>query len=355
MFMSFVAGCCVVGLAWMLADNDPQAPIEQVSVQEITPSEEVTFAGPLSFDDWVDEVSQLNKTSVVSLHLGGDLPEDHVQAVLLRDDGHLITSAHAISGAQDITAEFPGGRLPALMIGSDAVSGIAVLKINSPNLAPPTFGEESQVLVRDRLVALSHSTSESEPAMAVDLLAKEHVTTLENGDLLSDLFWLSDELSSEWSGSAILAEDGGIVAMAVTGRDGSQYAIPIDTARSAADQIISNGEVEHKAWLGVELASLTQGLQEQRGVTGGRLVTRVWSETAAARAGLVAGDVITRAGSVNVRSGTDLREALATLEPGDNIEITYSRVTGTTGALRDPGDVESELFTTIVTVGAIPS
>ena len=100
---------------------------------------------------------------------------------------------------------------------------------------------------------------------------------------------------------------------------------------------------------------MTQGLQEQRGVTGGRLVTRVWSETAAARAGLVAGDVITRAGSVNVRSGTDLREALATLEPGDNIEITYSRVTGTTGALRDPGDVESELFTTIVTVGAIPS
>ena len=147
MFMSFVAGCCVVGLAWMLADNDPQAPIEQVSVQEITPSEEVTFAGPLSFDDWVDEVSQLNKTSVVSLHLGGDLPEDHVQAVLLRDDGHLITSAHAISGAQDITAEFPGGRLPALMIGSDAVSGIAVLcqDRRAAPLAAQLIGEPEQV------------------------------------------------------------------------------------------------------------------------------------------------------------------------------------------------------------------
>lgn len=358
MFMSFVAGCCAVGLAWMLADNDQPVPIEQVQVQEITPAEEVTFAGTLSFDDWVDDVSQLNRTSVVALHLGGDATEEQVQAVLLRDDGHLITSAHAISGAEDITAEFPGGRLPAQMIGADAVSGIAVLKINSPNLSPPTFSDESQVLVRDRLVALSYSTSDTETAKAVDVVADEYVATVENGDLLSDLFRLSADLDGEWNGSAILSEDGGIVALAVTGRDGSPYGIPIAHARSAADQIISTGGVEHRAWLGVDTSSLSEGLRDQRGVAGGRLISRVWGETPAARAGLVAGDVITQAGSVNVLSRTDLREALATLEPGDSIEITYSRVTeqsGETNALREPNEVASELFTTTVTVGARPA
>ncbi len=356
--MSFIAGCTAVGLVWMLADNDEPAPIEQVSIQEITP-ERAVFEGTLSFDDWVDQVSQLNRTSVIALHLGGEATQDVAQAVLLRDDGHLMTSAHAIAGAEDITAAFPGGRLPAQMIGSDPISGIAVLKINSPNLSPPTFGDESQVVVRDRLVALSHTTSEPEAAVAIDLIDKNYVTTVDNGDLLSDLHRLSNDLSPEWSGSAILSEDGGIVALAITGRDGSPFAIPIDAARSAADQIIASGEVEHKAWLGVNTApALSEGLQEQRDLAGGVLISKVWGETPAARAGLLAGDVITRAGSINVLTRTDLGEALATLDPGEPIEITYSRVTGQTGetnVLRDPNDVESELFTTMVVIGARPA
>ena len=357
MFMSFVAGCCVVGLAWMLADNKEQATINEVSVNEVIPGE-VTFEGTLSLVDWVDDVSQLNRTSIVALHLGGDAPQEHAQAILLRDDGHLITSAHAIAGAEDITAELPSGPLPAQMIGSDAVSGIAVLKINSPSLPPPTFGDPSQIRVRDQLVALSYPTAGSEPAQAVDVVADEYVATLPNGDILSDLFRLSDNLDHEWSGSAILSEDGGIVGLAITGRDGNPYAIPIDAARSAANQLISDGSVEHKAYLGVAMAGVTEGLQEERGLTGGVLLTRVWSETAAARAGLVAGDVITQAGPVNVHSRTDLREALATLEPGDAIEITFSRGVATTGGAnvpRDPGTLETELITTTVIVGATPA
>ena len=126
MFVSFVAGCCVVGIAWMLTDTDEPARIEEVLVNEIIP-EEVAFEGPLSFDDWVNDVAQLNRTSVVALHLGGDASQEVVQAILLRDDGHLMTSAQAIAGAEDITAEFPGGSGPAELLASDAVSGIAVL------------------------------------------------------------------------------------------------------------------------------------------------------------------------------------------------------------------------------------
>lgn len=356
MVMSFLAGCCVVGLAWMLTDRN-QTPITEAVSQEIIVGE-TSFEGTLSLVDWVDDVSQLNRNSVVALHLGGDAPQEHVQAVLLRDDGHLITSYHAIAGAEDITAELPSGPLPAQVVGADSVSGVAVLKINSPNLPRPTFGDPSLVRVRDQLVALSYPSASPEPAQAVDVVAEEYVATLPSGDILSGLFRLSDNLTNEWSGSAILSEDGGIVGLAVTGRDGNPYAIPIDAARSAANQLISDGTVEHKAYLGVDMAGVTEGLQAERGLSGGVLLTRVWSETAAARAGLVAGDVITQAGPVNVLSRTDLREALATLEPGDSIEITFSRGVAATGAAdtaRDPGSLDTELITATVIVGATPA
>lgn len=357
MLMSFVAGCCAIGLLWILVDNNQQTPIEEVVVNEITPTE-VEFEGALSFDAWVDDVSQMNRSSVVALHLAGEGLTSEAQAILLRDDGHLLTSAHAISAASEITVEYAGGTLPAQIVGSDPVSGIAVLKINSPNLPPPTFGDDGQVLVRDRLVALTYSDDATESAVAVDLVGEDHVATSVNGTPLANLFALGENLAHDWAGSAVLSEDGGIVAMTVHSIDGGNYAIPITLARRVANQLIDGGQVDHKAWLGVETsAALTDDLKEERGIRGGLLLTRVWDETPAARAGLVAGDIITRAGSINVLDRTDFLEALATVQPGDTLEITYSRI--------DPGvpisttvadDVESvdeiELHKTTVLLGA---
>ncbi len=358
--VSFVAGCCVVGLTWMLVDNDQQAPIEEVVINEITPGQ-VVFEGPLSFDDWVNDVSQLNRASVVSLELPESAPNETAQAILLRDDGHLITSADAIAGAEAIAVDFPGGRLPAQVIGSDPVSGVAVLKINAPDLPPPTFGDETNVSVQDRLVALAHSIDDEELAQTIDLVGVEHVATSIGGTSISNLFSLSDDLDGQWAGSAILSEDGGIVAMTVSSSNGGSYAVPIATARHVANQLIDDGTVDHKSWIGVETsAALSDELKEERGVRGGLLLTRVWDETPAARAGLVAGDIITQAGSVNVFSRTDLAEALAALEPGEPIEISYSRamqslpITSTVAEGIEP-DVETDVFTATIIVGARPA
>lgn len=358
--VAFVAGCCVVGLAWMLVDSKQRAPIEQVLVQEIAPSE-IVFDGTLSFDDWVNDVAQLNRSSVVLLHLPDSAPTATAQAILLRDDGHLMTSAHAIAGAEEITVEYAGGRLPAQIVGVDAVSGVAVLKINSPNLAPPTFGDESRVLTRDQLVALAYSIADGESAKAVDLHGKDQVATSLGGTPLAQLFALSNDLDAQWAGSALLSEDGGIIAMTVPVANGSSYAVPIGLARRVANQLIADGTVDHKPWIGVELSpALSDSLKAQRGVRGGLLLTRVWDETPAARAGLVAGDIIVQAGSVNVFDRTDFNEALAVLEPGDTMEITYSTsapsVQGNDPLNAPPAEpVEPTLFTTTIILGARPA
>jgi len=358
--MSFIAGCAVVGLAWLLQD-EPPAPITQVVTQVVEVPETVQPSGPISFNTYANEVAQLNRGSVVGLHLGGEPRYDMAQAIMLANDGHLVTSAHALLGAEDITAVLPGGRqVPAQLIASDTVSGVAVLKINAPDLPPPTFGSDSQVLVSDRLVALAqHGVDTDSLARPVDVLGQDQVTPAPNDDLLSGLFRLSDDLDTEWAGSAILEDDGSIVAMAVEGRNGNHFGMPISMVRRAAQELIDTGVVEHKAWLGVQLSATTAQIREERGLLGGVLVVRVWDETPAAQAGLVAGDIIVGLGEANVSDSQDLSEVLRTLNPGDTSEIRFSRtsspVLGPDGTTPEPGDLSGQTMAATLVVGARPA
>ncbi len=357
MVMSFIAGCTLIGAAWMLQEEAGSDASDPGFGYEIPPTTRPPQSN-IAFNEWSQEVAQLNQTSVVALELVGSPQHETAQAILLSTEGHLLASAHSLLGAdpeQIFALLYDGERLPAKLVASDAVSGVAVLKINSPELPPPTYGDELQVLAGDQLVGLART---DEPRI-VDLLGKDYVTSLPNDDLLSGLFRLSDDLSDTWAGAAILDEDGAIVGMVVESRDGGHFGIPTSFARDVARDLIETGTVDHRAWLGVDgLVELSDGIKEERSLFGGVLILRVWDETPAAKAGLVAGDIIVGAGSVNVLDRTDLGLVMATLNPGDSIEIRYSRATPAlpTPDATDPkpGDLAGELFSTIVTVGAAP-
>ena len=166
------------------------------------------------------------------------------------------------------------------------MSGVAVLKINSTGLEPPTYSTARNIAVRDRLVALAQTAENgSASARAVDVLGDDQVAPARNGNLLSGLFRLSNDLGDPWAGAAVVDENGGIVAMTVEARGGGHFAIPIDVAREVAQQLINNGVVTHRAWLGVEMGDLSEGMKSQRDLLGGVLLSRVWDETPAAKGG----------------------------------------------------------------------
>lgn len=351
--MSFIAGGALVGLAWILQDS-AQAPIEESTTVEIA-AQEVTDVGPLSFDAWADDVAQLNRHSVVGLRLGGSPQHSEAQAIRLGTNGYLITSAHALAGAEDIGVLLSDGSptTPAQILGSDPVSGVAVLKINATNLDPPTFADDSEVAARDRLVALAQSSEDSvSRARAVDVLGDDQVAPLPDRSLLSGLFRLSADLDDPWSGAAVLEENGGIVAMTVEARNGSHYAIPVSTARKVAQELIDTGTASHRAWLGVEMDDLSEGIMAERELLGGVLMSRVWDETPAARGGLVAGDIIIGIDDANILDPLDLQLHLGTLSPGDSVDIHYSRVEFRPQSGAGELDLSGDTFTTTVTVGA---
>ena len=353
MLMSFIAGGAFVGLIWLFQDEAP-AQIEETLTNEIVPSTS-SDVGPLSFDDWADEVAQLNRESVVGLNLSGNPRNERAQAIRLGTNGYLITSAYALIGADEIGVVLSDGSAtpPAQRVASDPVSGIEVLKINTTNLQPPTFADDADVFVRDRLVALVGATSDTnQSARAVDVLGEEQVASLPNNSLLSGLFRLSADLDEPWSGAAVLEENGGIVAMTIEARNGSHYAIPISRAREVAEQLIDAGSAEHRAWLGVEMGDLSEGIKVRRELLGGVLMSRVWDETPAARGGLVAGDIIIGIDDANILDRLDLQLHLATLSPGDEVEVRYSRVDVEPASGTIEQDLSGEIFTTRVVVGA---
>ena len=208
--------------------------------------------------------------------------------------------------------------------------------------------------MRDRLVALAQTAENgSASARAVDVLGDDQVAPARNGNLLSGLFRLSNDLGDPWAGAAVVDENGGIVAMTVEARGGGHFAIPIDVAREVAQQLINNGVVTHRAWLGVEMGDLSEGMKSQRDLLGGVLLSRVWDETPAAKGGLLSGDIIVGIDDANILDPLDLQLHLGSLEPGDLVEVRYSRVdipeerSGTS----EP-DLSGETFTTTLTVGA---
>mgnify|MGYP001819493804 FL=1 len=126
MVVSFIGGASVVGLAWLLSSND--GVIEQRTTNIVPPASQVIIDGPISFDQWAADIAEDNLTSVVGLHLGGDAPYKHAQAILYDDNGTLMASAHSLLDADPITAVLADGRALAVQVlAADTTSGVAVL------------------------------------------------------------------------------------------------------------------------------------------------------------------------------------------------------------------------------------
>ncbi|NNC80229.1 MAG: serine protease, partial [Acidimicrobiales bacterium] len=309
MLASFLAGAALVGLAWLFTDPSPTT-IQNIETVVLEAPIRPVVDGPLGLNEWAIEVTEPNRQSAVTLHLGGDAAVPIAQAILYRSDGHLLTSAHAVNGATDINAIVGTVSLPAQVVAADFVSGIAVLKVPTPDVEPGIFSEGS-VSARDQVVAMGAMASDDGPLVrVVEVLSKDQVAVTAAGHHLSGLFQLSEPLDNAWAGAPIVDARGGIVAMGVSTRNGVTYAVPTSLAFDIAQDLTDKGSTAHVAWLGVVPERLTDSLKAERDLPGGVLVSKVWSESAAAKGGLVAGDIILGIGSVNVLEPNDLLSAL---------------------------------------------
>ena len=252
--------------------------------------------------------------------------------VIVTPDGTILTNNHVIEGATDIKVDLSDKReFQAKIIGTDAKTDVAVLKINATDLPSLPIGDSSKLQVGDVVFAIGEPFGLTSTAtMGIVSATGRRDLGIENYE---DFIQTDAAINPGNSGgamidlhgnliginTAILAENGG-------GNQGIGFAIPINMARAVMDQIVSHGKVV-RGYLGLYPQDVTPALAKQFGLSqpSGALVGEVESDTPAARAGLKRGDVIVAMNGQPVTSANDLRLRVSETAPGTTVKLQFSR------------------------------
>ena len=277
--------------------------------------------------------------------------------------GYLLTNHHVISGADEITVTLSDNRrFTATVVGSDADSDLAVLKIDGGDLTDIAFASNDDLRVGDYVVAIGNPLGFENTVTAgiVSGLGRSGVSRDPNDTSYQDFIQTDASINVGNSGGALVNLRGELVGInsaiisQTGGNIGIGLAIPSDMAVAVMEQLIDFGEVR-RGFLGVRMQTVTQDLADELNltVTSGAMVTEVTEESAAEAAGIQIGDILVAVNNEPIASGNELRNSIGLMRPGEEVEIELFRdgrrmtliavlrlrpVPETVGELEVPGD-----------------
>ena len=304
-------------------------PERTVVVGAETPAAPVAAAAPGSYV----EVAAKVLPSVVSLTVGGRGGSGSGSGVVIRDDGYILTNNHVVDGAQAIRATFNDGTSAAArVVGADAASDLAVVKVDKTGLKAATLGRSAAVRVGDNVLAVGSPLGLTGTVTAGIVSALNRpVNTTDRSFGGSGVTTVIDAIQTDAainpgnSGGALVDMAGQVIgvntAIASTGGGsiGVGFAIPIDQAKVIAQQLIETGRAS-RAQLGVSVADATSATGEPRAI-----LQAVTPGGPADQAGLRPGDAILQIGGHRVTDADSLIAAVRAHRPGQTVEVTYER------------------------------
>jgi serine protease Do len=244
--------------------------------------------------------------------------------VIVSPDGYILTNNHVVEEADRVTVELSDKRsFTAKVIGTDAPSDVAVLKIDASGLPTVAFGDSSQVEVGDVVLAVGNPLNIGQTVTMGIISAKSRSTGIGGTASYEDFLQTDASINRGNSGGALVNLRGeliGIPSQILSGTGGSigiGFAIPSTMARNVMDQLVRAGKVR-RAMLGVRVRSLDSDLAEQFGYksTKGALVESVEPGQPADQAGVKRGDIITEFQGQRIEDHTQLRNMASQTSPG---------------------------------------
>jgi S1-C subfamily serine protease len=233
-------------------------------------------------------------------------------------DGYVLTNNHVVRKADRIEVRLQeGGTLPARVVGNDAHSDLALLRVPDSGYPAVDFTDSAALRVGQLVIAIGNPLGFQATVTAGVISALGRSLRTETGRLIENVIQTDAALNPGNSGGPLVDSLGrvaGVNTAIIAGSQGICFAIPSNTALWVASQLIREGRVR-RAYLGIsgQQARLERRLVLQHGLDAPAavVVTEVHAATAAERAGLRPGDVIVRAGDVPVASLDALQQALA--------------------------------------------
>ncbi|MDP9862213.1 MULTISPECIES: S1C family serine protease [Streptosporangium] len=298
----------------------------------------------------VADVAKAVQPAVVSIQVKTANGGGEGSGVVLSADGLILTNNHVVEagglgqGAQ-VSVKFSDGKsATAKVVGTDPATDLAVIRAEGVSgLTAASIGDSDRLKVGDSVLAIGSPLGLSGSVTAGIVSALNRTLTVggqqqqqlppgwgggqQGGSAptaIGGAIQTDAAINPGNSGGALVNASGELVgintAIATNGGEGNigvGFAIPINTAKQVAQQLIDKGKVTH-AFLGVNLAPVT-------GDAGGALVSQVVEDSPAARAGIKQGDLITKINETVVEDGTTVVGAVRGFKPGQKVTVTYVR------------------------------
>ncbi len=245
-------------------------------------------------------------------------------------EGYILTNHHVVEHADEILITLLDGELfEAEVIGSDAETDIAVLKVDADNLTEMPIGDSTEVRVGDFVIAIGNpfGLGHTVTSGIVSALGRMNI-----GGGLEDFIQTDASINPGNSGGALVNMDGELVGInsAIISRSGGNvgigFAVPTEIAGSIMRQILDFGEVR-RGLLGVSISPIDAAAAAALNapVDAGAMITEINPDSAAEKAGLQIEDIIIEVNSRKISDARELRNAIGLLSVGDKVAIRYVR------------------------------
>lgn len=314
------------------------ANVQQMSNQTATPEGELT----------VEQIAAKAADSVVEITTEGVSTDSAMRqvitqgagsGVILTEDGKIVTNNHVIDGASKITVTLRSGEsYDATLIGTDAETDVALLKINATGLTPAEIGDSDSLQVGETAVAIGNPLGQLGGTVTNGIIsALDRDITLE--DQTMTLLQTNAAINPGNSGGGLFNGQGQLIGVVVAKSSGENveglgFAIPVNKVQKVVEQLSEYGYVKGRVALGVSLVDITteqQALMYQVPQLG----VYIWQVTeggSAQEAGLQQGDCIQAIDGAKVSTATEVKEILQQHQVGDTIAVQVLR-NGQTGTV----------------------
>lgn len=258
--------------------------------------------------------------------------------IIVSPSGYILTNNHVVDKATKLKVELSDGRdFPGKVVGKDAQTDVAVVKIDASNLPVLPFANSDGARVGDLCFAIGNPFGQDH-TVTMGIVSAKH-RSLERGTYIQNFIQTDAAINPGNSGGALINANGQLIGMNTMiltgggtsfggegGNIGIGFAIPSNLAKSVMDQIEKTGKVS-RGYIGVSLENLTPDLSQQFGVKGtqGAIVAEVTPNGPGAKAGLKQGDVITAIDGKKVEGSDDLTMDVISHEPGTTVTLDVLR------------------------------
>ena len=254
----------------------------------------------------------------------------------------VATNNHVVVGAKTITVTFIDmSSVEAQIKGTDADNDLAVVAVNIEDIEQATIdaikvatiGDSSKLVVGEQVVAIGNALGYGQSVTAGYVSALDREVTVEN--VTANLIQTDAAINPGNSGGALLNMQGELIGInavkfAANGVEGMGYAIPVSTAKPILDELMNRTtrfkvDAEKASYLGVTCRAITEETAQMYNMPLGVFVAEVASGTAAEKAGIKTGDIITKFGDTTIKSYNELVDALQYYEAGEAVEMVIAR------------------------------